>query len=187
MSDHIVRSLAMAVTLLIGIPWVVLVMIPLFVLPVLFMFGIPIYFIQEFFFKGKRKAPVGLTRALVVDDDESSIINLVSILEEKSVKVDIAESGEAMVKKLAENDYDVLFVDRLMPEQTGDIALAIADDQVSKNKVTPVVFFTGADTAFRVPKLFNFDVLGIWVKQVAYKTLEHQVDDLLENINEEAV
>jgi CheY-like chemotaxis protein len=187
MMNYVVNNLLRVVTLVgvlvIGIPWVLVMMIPMAAIPLIFCAGVMAHLVISAF-TGKRQAPYEL-KVLVVDDDESSVLSLLSILTNKSAEVFIVESGAMMIKELSKNKYDVVFVDRMMPQQNGDVALAMADTLVSNAKMVPVVFFTGMDRSFKTPLLSHFEVLGRWSKQMPYKKLEGEVEHLLQNINEE--
>jgi CheY-like chemotaxis protein len=181
--NNMLRGITILGVLVIGIPWILIMMVPLAAVPLIFCAGVMVHLIFSAF-TGKRLAPYEL-KVLVVDDDESSVLSLLSILTNKSAEVFIVESGEMMIKELAKNKYDIVFVDRMMPQQNGDVALAVADTVVSNKKMVPVVFFTGMDRSFKTPLLSHFEVLGRWSKQMPYKKLEGEVEHLLQNINEE--
>ena len=122
-------------------------------------------------------------RVLVVDDDEASILNLLSVLASYGAKVKVVSSGEKMVNELWRRNYDVVFLDRLMPELRGELALFMADGRVPRNKKTPVIFFSGSEEELKLLPLFQFKVLEVWNKQLTYKNLMKRVADLLRKVN----
>jgi len=180
--QNLLRSIALIGMLVVGIPWILFLLIPLAAIPIVIGVAIMAHLIYSAFSK-KQKEPENL-KILVVDDDESSVISLLSILSSLSTDVHIVKSGIAMVKELAKHEYDVVFVDRMMPKQNGDIALMIADSMVSYKKAIPVIFFTGTEQHFKTPELAHFQVLGRWNKQMPYKMLELEVETLLKDIQE---
>jgi DNA-binding NtrC family response regulator len=179
--DMMMRGFGAGTAAMIGVPWMILVAAPILIILSLLV-AIPFYLLSEQAFK-RNRIVAGTIKALVVDDDESSILSLLSILSDKKVEVDLAENAEVMRKKLSERDYDLIFVDRMMPDQAGDVALAVADDALTGKKLVPVIFFTGSDTPFHVPPLYHFYIQGVWGKQVAYQDLNDQVDQLLHTLD----
>src|SRR6202000_3403951 len=149
--QNFVWTVVVAAILLIGLPWILLFVLPVGAIPILIGIGIMIHLVYTAF-KQKQK-PSDSFRVLVVDDDEASVISLLSILSSLPTEVHIVKSGVAMVKELAKREYDVVFVDRMMPKQNGDIALMIADGMVSYKKTVPVIFFTGTEQNFKTPDL----------------------------------
>ena len=63
------------------------------------------------------KAPTA--RVLIVDDNDMNRIVLRSLMKENQVKVDDADSGEECLNKCAENSYDVILMDYMMPKMDG--------------------------------------------------------------------
>ena len=76
---------------------------------------------------------------MIVDDNDMNRIVLRSLLKENEVKVDDAESGEECLKLCAENPYDVILMDYMMPRMDGKETLhnlkAMTDAPGSKAKV----------------------------------------------------
>ena len=76
----------------------------------------------------KKKARKVLTapnaRVLIVDDNDMNRIVLRSLMKENKVKVDEAESGEVCLKKVADNAYDIILMDYMMPHMDGKETLA---------------------------------------------------------------
>ncbi len=63
-------------------------------------------------------------KILVVDDNDMNRIVLQSLMKETKVQVDQAESGEECLKKVAQNYYDVIIMDYMMPHMDGKETLA---------------------------------------------------------------
>ena len=80
-------------------------------------------------------------RILVVDDDEN-ILNLEkTILEGKGFDVTVASGGEAALKLLAEQTFDLILLDVMMPEVDGfAVCRKIKDDPRLRD--IPVIFLT---------------------------------------------
>ncbi len=56
---------------------------------------------------------------LVVDDTEMNITVMESLLKKTGVKIDSAVSGREALKLTAQNKYDVIFIDHMMPDMDG--------------------------------------------------------------------
>lgn len=58
-------------------------------------------------------------KVLVVDDIEMNLIIAQGLLQTYDIEVDTALSGQEAVQKVQENDYDIVFMDHMMPELDG--------------------------------------------------------------------
>ena len=58
-------------------------------------------------------------KVLIVDDNEVNLSVAVGLLEPLEMQVDIAESGMQAVKMCGEKQYDIIFMDHMMPEMDG--------------------------------------------------------------------
>ena len=63
-------------------------------------------------------------RILIVDDNDMNRIVLRSLMKDNEVKIDDADSGEECLRKIAENAYDVILMDYMMPRMDGKETLA---------------------------------------------------------------
>ena len=82
-------------------------------------------------------------RVLVVDDTPVNLTVFVSLLKRTGLKIDTAESGDEGISLFIKNQYDVIFLDHMMPDKDGIETLkemkAITDTQ---NTLTPVICLT---------------------------------------------
>lgn len=70
--------------------------------------------------QGSTETPVFKdVRALVVDDEPMNIVVATSLFREYKMIVDTAGSGKEAIRKFRENDYDLIFMDHMMPEMDG--------------------------------------------------------------------
>lgn len=82
-------------------------------------------------------------RILVVDDVEVNLKVIVNLLKETEVRVDTAQSGEQCLLLVAQNAYDIIFMDHMMPEMDGMETYARMQElEESLNKDTPVIMLT---------------------------------------------
>ena len=56
---------------------------------------------------------------LVVDDIKMNITVITKLLKRTRMQIDTATSGPEAIKKAAQHDYDIIFIDHLMPEMDG--------------------------------------------------------------------
>ncbi|MCR5101427.1 MAG: response regulator [Butyrivibrio sp.] len=56
---------------------------------------------------------------LIVDDEPMNLVVASGLFNEYGMITDTAESGLSAIKKFAENDYDIIFMDHMMPEMDG--------------------------------------------------------------------
>ena len=85
-------------------------------------------------------------RVLVVDDTRMNLAAVVGLLKYYGMRIDAATGGAEAVELAAANRYDLILMDRLMPEMDGPEALRrirARADGLSRN--TPAICFT-ADT-----------------------------------------
>jgi CheY-like chemotaxis protein len=81
-------------------------------------------------------------RMLVVDDDLLARRAITGVLQTAFEKPESADNGEAALALTAENLYDVIFLDVIMPGLNGFDVCAKIRESVP-NRATPVVFVTG--------------------------------------------
>ncbi len=82
-------------------------------------------------------------KALVVDDEPMNLVVATSLFRDYEMVVETAGSGKESIRKYRDNDYDLIFMDHMMPEMDGveamkQIKAAAAD--LGRN--TPVVALT---------------------------------------------
>jgi CheY-like chemotaxis protein len=138
--------------------WFSVVLAPIALIVGLPFLGVP-YLMKPTFREQMRQ------KVLVVDDDEISILPLRALLENKGVQVDYAPDGQSMKQKLSASPYNLIILDSLMPNLSGEKALAEVDKIVKKiAEPVPVIFYT-SNKELVIPKdLKHFLVLDRWSK-----------------------
>ena len=58
-------------------------------------------------------------RALVVDDEPMNLVVATSLFRNYEMIIETAASGKEAIRKFRENDYDLIFMDHMMPEMDG--------------------------------------------------------------------
>lgn len=82
-------------------------------------------------------------RLLVVDDNTLNRKVFCSLFEGTKMIIDEAEGGYECLKLIREHQYDIIFMDHLMPEIDGiETMIQMKDDPDHMNNLTPVVMLT---------------------------------------------
>ncbi len=93
-------------------------------------------------------------KVLVVDDNEMNLFVAASLLKGTKIQVDTAMSGMSALKKMAQNQYDMIFLDQMMPSLDGIQTLRLANEmQENKSKGAPIVALT-ANAVFGAREMF---------------------------------
>ena len=78
-------------------------------------------------------------RALVVDDEPMNLVVATGLFKDYEMIIDTAESGKEAISKFRNNEYDIVFMDHMMPEMDGVEAMKqikhIATEQNSSARV----------------------------------------------------
>lgn len=117
-----------------------------------------------------------LRKVLVVDDDPVVGKSFDRVLSEKGYEVSTALSGPEALKKLGEEDYDVVFTDIRMPGMDG---IEVAERVRSKRPWIPVVIVTGYGTAANEARAKEAGVSGFLRKPLSPEMIEGSARDAL--------
>ncbi len=83
--------------------------------------------------ENERRPMLEGIRALVVDDEPMNLVVATGIFREYKMHIDTAASGKEAIEKYRKNDYDIVFMDHMMPEMDGVEAMKrlkeLASDQ----------------------------------------------------------
>jgi CheY-like chemotaxis protein len=93
----------------------------------------------------KKELPLQLhnTQILVVDDIEINLLIAEETLLNYGGRIDTADSGIKAIEMIKENDYDIVFMDHMMPEMDGvDVTKIIRALPEEKFKKLPIVALT---------------------------------------------
>lgn len=80
-----------------------------------------------------------MAKILIIDDEKGVCEEFSAVLREENHQVDTALNGEEGLKKVESNQYDIIFLDVLMPKMEGREAL----EKIKKISETPVVIMSG--------------------------------------------
>ena len=80
-----------------------------------------------------------MARILIVDDEKIICEEFREILEEEKHEVDTATNGEEALSKVREKDYDIVFLDVVMPHMEGREVF----EAIKKIRPVPVAIMSG--------------------------------------------
>ena len=75
------------------------------------------------FYQNKVKPTFNNIKALVVDDEPMNLVVATGLFNDYKIMVDTAGSGKEAIAKFRSNDYDIVFMDHMMPEMDGVVAM----------------------------------------------------------------
>jgi DNA-binding response OmpR family regulator len=117
---------------------------------------------------------------LVVDDDEEMADLYAGFLADRYA-VDVAYDGEAALERLAEGSYDVVLLDRKMPDISGDDVLVTLRDWELDVSVALV---TGEQPD---PDMLDRGFEDYLIKPISRETLRTTVDELVDSVSQDAL
>ncbi len=125
-------------------------------------------------YRQKFEAPKA--RILVVDDNEANLMVVTKLLRETKVQIDTVKSGREALQKTLDTEYNLIFMDHLMPEMDGvECFEKIRNQTGGKNKETSIVVLTAnageENRVLYATAGFN----GYLVKPVTGEDLESEV------------
>ena len=141
--------------------------------------------IVSFFFKFSYrwfKAPDA--RLLVVDDVKANLIVMKGLLKETEVRVDVAESGKECIKLCQKNNYDIIFLDHMMPDMDGlDTLKVLKSEDFGLSSGTVIIALTANAIAGAREEYLELGFDGYLSKPINAVELERAVmDNLPKNI-----
>ncbi len=93
-------------------------------------------------------------RALVVDDEPMNLVVASGLFRNYEMDIDTAESGREAIKKFDRNDYDVIFMDHMMPEMDGVEAMKIIRQAALGSGRKPVIVALTANALSGAREMF---------------------------------
>ena len=90
---------------------------------------------------GRLEAPD--VRILVVDDTPSNLMIIQGLLKRTKIKVDLAKSGRDALRMIDKKQYQIIFLDHMMPEMDGiETFHAIKGRKDNPNAAVPIIALT---------------------------------------------
>ena len=82
-------------------------------------------------------------RILVVDDTPSNLMIIQGLLKRTKIKVDLAKSGRDALRMIDKKQYQIIFLDHMMPEMDGiETFHAIKGRKDNPNAAVPIIALT---------------------------------------------
>ncbi len=92
--------------------------------------------------------------ALVVDDEPMNLVVATGLLREYKMFADTAESGKDAIEKYRSGEYDVVFMDHMMPEMDGVEAMKHIREAASEIGKSPIVIALTANALSGAREMF---------------------------------
>jgi len=134
-------------------------------------------------------------RVLVVDDNEMNLLVAKKLLRDSGVKLDLAMSGEECLELTAQKEYDIIFMDHMMPHMDGVETLGRLKNQSGGfNRETVVVALTanamsGAQDIYKKHGFSDYlakPISGVLLESMLLRYLpENKVEYIMEKETEE--
>ncbi len=117
---------------------------------------------------------------LVVDDNHMNLMVFKSLIKKTGIKVDTAESGDKGLALAAGKEYDVIFLDHMMPKKDGIETLKeLRQDREGPNNHTPVVCLTANAISGAREQYMEEGFEDYLSKPIDSEELENMLQDLI--------
>ncbi len=119
-------------------------------------------------------------KALIVDDEPMNLVVATGIFKEYGLDLDTAESGSEAIRKFTEGDYDIVFMDHMMPEMDGVEAMKIIRKVAADSNRNPVILALTANVLSGAREMFmkeGFD--GFLAKPIDISEFERVMKNVL--------
>ena len=93
-------------------------------------------------------------KALVVDDEPMNLVVATGLFKEYEMIIDTADSGKNALNKFRNNDYDVVFMDHMMPEMDGVEAMKLIKAAAAEMSRSIVVIALTANAVSGAREMF---------------------------------
>ena len=121
-------------------------------------------------------------RILIVDDDKTSLMVLLDILQQQDYSLNIAKKGTEALKNAAKYMPDLILLDILLPDMDGYEVLAQLQKDDSTKKI-PVIFISGLNESGSREKGLNLGAVDYITKPFSPSDIKIKVMRELQIIN----
>ena len=128
---------------------------------------------------------------LVVDDVPVNLQIIKLLLKKTKINVDMAASGEECLEKYSENDYDMIFLDHMMPQMDGiETIVELQKTDKYKEKKTPIIILTanaiqGADKEYMAVGFSDYMTKPVQVQELEKMLIKYLPEEKV-TLKEEA-
>ncbi len=119
-------------------------------------------------------------KALVVDDEPMNLTVAIGILDRYGIIVTTAPSGQDAIKLCKEQEFDIVFMDHMMPEMDGIEAMhRIRNEMEIERKILPIVALTANAVSTAKEMFLNEGFDGFVSKPIELTELERVLKKVL--------
>ena len=147
---------------------------------------------------GKVRFIIPDARILVVDDIETNLKVAEGLLSPYKAKVETCLSGMQAIELVGKNDYDIIFMDHMMPDMDGIETTSVIRSMEEKQNKTNIIIALTANAIVGMKEIFiseGFDdflakpidiakldeIINTWVSKEKRKKIENKTVDELAN------
>jgi len=124
-------------------------------------------------------------RVLVVDDNKANLLITKRLLEPYNLYVDVSDSGMEALSLIKDNEYDLIFMDHMMPEMDGvETAREIRKLDIPYCKEVPLVVLTANAVYGARKELLDSGFCDYVAKPIEVRVLENVLRKYLGEIKE---
>ncbi len=130
----------------------------------------------------ERRPVLDGKKALIVDDEPMNLVVASGLFKDYNMAVDTAGSGKEAIEKFRKNDYDVVFMDHMMPEMDGVEAMRKIREVASEQDKPARVIALTANAISGAREMFlreGFD--GFISKPIRIVDFERTINKVLPN------
>jgi len=116
-----------------------------------------------------------VAKILIIDDEKLICEEFREILQEENHQVDIAFDGESGIKKVQESNYDLVFLDVLMPRMEGGEVFR----KIKAIRSVPIVIMSGYLPAHKEKEVLSQGAAAVFKKPLdlnRVRTLIRQIE-----------
>jgi DNA-binding NtrC family response regulator len=126
---------------------------------------------------------MGISRILVIDDDENVRETMSCILKEQGYLVDTAETGKQAVEKSESTFYNAALIDIRLPDMEGTMLLRLLKKSTPK---LVMIIITGYPSLENAVKAVNDGADGYVIKPINHEDVLAKIATLLKKQQEDA-
>ncbi|MDP3973808.1 MAG: response regulator [Candidatus Daviesbacteria bacterium] len=105
-----------------------------------------------------------MKRILIVEDDQFLREFYQELLEAEGYILDTASEGETGLRKIQQNEYDLILLDIMLPKLNGIQILSQLKTQRAKNAKAPIVVLTNLGQDVTIKQCFDLGAAGYLIK-----------------------
>ena len=130
----------------------------------------------------ERRPVLDGVRTLIVDDEPMNLVVATGLFKEYNMIIDTALSGKEAIKKYEETDYDVIFMDHMMPEMDGVEAMKQLKKLAAKDgRVIRIIALTANALSGAREMFLNEGFDGFIAKPINIKDFERVMNRIFPN------